>query len=181
MREQEKLIPRFRAQRAAQTRLSLLPFRQNTPELSFTGTRQTKQTFPPIFTRAHHDPSLPTHDGKRSRQACAVHRQHFPEPLLRHFSRPRKHLQDGELRSAKSKRTKRIFVELGEGPRRPADVSAHAGQVWKKWFAHTQMDAYTSIWLRDFLKRWGSLLPGRHRGGRRRGGNPRRCERSPRG
>ncbi len=86
MREQEKLIPCLRAQLAAQTRLSLLPDWQSAAELALTGTGQTQQTLPPIFTGAHQDPAPPTHDGERSRQACTVHRQHFAQLVLRHIS-----------------------------------------------------------------------------------------------
>src|SRR5260370_17130465 len=132
-------------QLTAEARLHFLPDRQNTPELGFSALGQTQPSFSTVFAAALGDPALPAHDGERSRQACAVHRQHFAQLSLRHLSGTRERLQDGELRSPQPKRTHRLLVELGNRPRRAAEVPAHARHLWQTASAHINMDAYTSI------------------------------------
>jgi hypothetical protein len=97
-------------------------------EFHFSRFGQTQPSFSPIFAAAFCDPTLLAHDSQRSSQACAVHREHFAQLALGHLSDTGKHLKDRELSSPQPKRTKRLLVELGEGPRRPAETAAHARQ-----------------------------------------------------
>jgi hypothetical protein len=95
LHELQKAIPLLLPKLTAQARLHFLPNRLSALEFQFSCTSHPQPSFSPVFALSLRDPALPPHDGKRSCQACAVHRQHFAQLALRHFPGTRKHLQDG--------------------------------------------------------------------------------------
>src|SRR4029077_16655590 len=114
MREFQQAPPSLLPQLALESRLNFLPDRQHPRQLPFSSAGQTKPPFSSVCTTLFGNPTLSDHDRQCPRQTCTIHREHLAELTLRHFSRERQSLQDGELRRSQSQRTQRLLIKLCE-------------------------------------------------------------------
>src|SRR2546430_1182504 len=96
----KQVLPSLFAEFTAELRLHLLPCRQRTLELRFSGFRQAQTSLSAVVSAALGNPTLPPHDRQGARQRCAVHGEHFTEAALRHFACEREQLEDRKLRDA---------------------------------------------------------------------------------
>ena len=136
--ELQKIFPRLFAYPAAQVRLELLPSGQSLVELRFAGSGQSQPAFSPVFSAAFCNPASADHDCQCASEGSAVDGEHCSHLALGHFLGQGKKLEDGELRRAQALRSKGLVIELREGARRAAEVSAHAKQSGKMLLAHSR-------------------------------------------
>jgi hypothetical protein len=84
---------------------------------------------------------MAAHDFKGSSQGCAVHDQHLAHLALGYFVRLAKALARWRTEKPAGQAAERLFIELSEGPRPPAEAAAQAREHRRS--AHGDIDVYT--------------------------------------